>query len=82
MSGYDPIGIRVQPVLARIHREAQRGKDAPVPFATVCIGLNVPSDLHSRLLRHLVDMGYVTETSVGRVQLTEAGGVQVAPQRR
>jgi hypothetical protein len=82
MSGYDPIGIRVQPALARIHREAKRGMAAPVPFATVCIGLNVPSDLHSRLLRHLVDLGYVTEISVGRVQLTEAGTSQVAPQRR
>jgi hypothetical protein len=81
MSGYDPVGIRVQPTLARIHREAQRGMAAPVPFATVCIGLHVPSDLHSRLLRHLVARGYVTETSVGRVQLTAAGNAQATPQR-
>lgn len=82
MSGYDPVSIRVQPTLARIHREAKRGMAAPVSFATVCIGLKVPSDLHSRLLRHLIDMGYVTEASVGRVQLTEAGTLRIAPQHR
>jgi hypothetical protein len=42
MSGYDPVSIRVQPTLARLQRETQRGMGLPVPFATVCIGLNIP----------------------------------------
>jgi hypothetical protein len=81
MSGYDPVSIREQPALARIHRESQRGMASPVPFATVCIGLNIPSDLHARLLRRLVDVGYVTEVSVGWVLLTAGGIAQVAAQR-
>jgi hypothetical protein len=54
---------------------------SPVPFATVCIGLNIPSDLHARLLRHLVDAGYVTEVGIGRVLLTAAGVAQGAARR-
>jgi hypothetical protein len=78
VSGYDPVSIRMQPTLARIHRESQRGMSSPVPFATVCIGLNIPSDLHARLLRRLIDAGYLTEVTVGRVLLTAAGLAQVA----
>lgn len=81
MSGYDPVSVRVQPTLVRLHRESVRGMGSPVPFATVCIGLNIPSDLHARLLRRLVDAGYVTEVSVGRILLTAAGAAQAAAQR-
>ena len=81
MSGYDPVSVRVQPTLARLHRESRRGMPSPVPFATVCIGLNIPSELRARLLRRLVDAGYVTEVSVGRILLTAAGVAQVAAQR-
>jgi hypothetical protein len=83
MSGYDPVGIRVQPMLARLHRESVRGTPSPVPFSTVCIGLGIPSDPHTRLLRKRISEGYVTEVSIGRVQLTEAGIAQIAaPHRR
>jgi hypothetical protein len=81
MSGYDPVSSRVQPVLARIHRESQRMMASPIPFATVCTGLNFLSDLHARLLRRLIEVGYVTEVGIGRVLLTAAGSAQVAAQR-
>jgi hypothetical protein len=54
---------------------------SPVPFATVCIGLNTPTDLHARLLRRLVDAGDVAEVNVGRIRLTTMGVAQVAAQR-
>jgi len=73
MSGYDPVSIRVQPTLARLHRESVRGKPFTMPFATLCAALRVPTELRARLLRKLVDEGYVTEESIGQVRLTEAG---------
>ncbi len=82
MSGYDPVGIRVQPMLARLHRESVRGTPSPVPFSTVCVGMGIPSDLHTKLLRRLISEGYVTEVSIGRVQLSEVGIAQLAMPRR
>jgi Mn-dependent DtxR family transcriptional regulator len=73
MSGYDPVSIRVRPTLARLHRESVRGKPFAMPFATLCATLRVPTELRARLLRKLVDEGYVTEESIGQVRLTEAG---------
>jgi hypothetical protein len=75
------VSVRVQPTPARLHHESRRGMPAPVPFATVCIGLNIPSNLHARPLRRLVDAGYVTEVGVGRVLLTAAGVAQIAARR-
>lgn len=73
MSGYDPVSIRVQPTLARLNRESVRGKPFTMSFATLCAALRVPTEVRARLLRKLVDEGYVTEESIGQVRLTEAG---------
>lgn len=81
MSGYDPVSARIRPLLLRLQRESARGSHLPVSFATLCIGLGVPSDLRSRLLRSLISEGYVIEVGIGRVQLTDAGLAQVATPR-
>ena len=73
MSGYDPVSSRVRPALLRLHRNSVRGTPATVAFSTLCATLSVPTELRARLLKKLVDEGYVTEESLGQVRLTEAG---------
>ena len=73
MSGYDPVSIRVRPTLLRLHRDSVRGTPATTAFSTLCAALSVPTELRARLLKKLVDEGYVTEESLGQVRLTEAG---------
>ncbi|HET8626235.1 MAG TPA: hypothetical protein VFL91_02390 [Thermomicrobiales bacterium] len=80
MSGYDPVTARVRPILARLQRETARGTPPTVAFAALCTALTVPADLRGRLLRRLLDAGYVTEEG-GRVRLTEAGAACASPGR-
>lgn len=80
MSGYDPVTARLRPALVRLRRETSRGTPVTVAFAALCTALAVPTDLRARLLRRLLDEGYVTEEG-GQVRLTEAGTAYVAPAR-
>jgi Mn-dependent DtxR family transcriptional regulator len=73
MSGYDPVSIRVRPTLLRLHRDSVRGAPVTMAFSTLCAALSVPTELRARLLKRLVDEGYVTEERLGQVRLTEAG---------
>lgn len=73
MSGYDPVSSRVRPTLLRLHRNSVRGAPVTVAFSALCAALNVPPELRARLLKRLVDEGYVTEEDLGQVRLTEAG---------
>ena len=73
MSGYDPVSVRVRPTLLRLHRDSVRGTPVTVAFSTLCAALSVPTELRARLLKRLVDEGYVTEELLGQVRLTEAG---------
>ncbi|HEU5326538.1 MAG: hypothetical protein ACTHMJ_06310 [Thermomicrobiales bacterium] len=80
MSGYDPVSIRIRPLLVRLQHETRRGKPLTVAFSALCTSLAVPTDLRTRLLRRLLDEGYVTEER-GYVQLTTAGSAFLAPVR-
>jgi Mn-dependent DtxR family transcriptional regulator len=73
MSGYDPVSIRVRPTLLRLHRDSVRGTPVTVAYSALCTTLSVPNELRARLLKKLVDEGYVTEERLGQVRLTEAG---------
>ena len=80
MSGYDPIAIRIRPLLVRLRQETRRGKPLTVAFSALCTTLAVPTELRARLLLRLLDEGYVTEER-GYVQLTAAGTTFLAPTR-
>jgi hypothetical protein len=80
MSGYDPIAIRIRPLLIRLHHETRRGTPLTVAFSALCTTLAVPTELRPRLLQQLLDAGYVTEER-GYVRLTAAGATFVAPAR-
>jgi len=72
MSGYDPVAIRLQPAIHRLHHETFRGVPPTLAFSDLCAAIKVPTELRSRLLRMLVIEGYVTEEG-SQVRLTEAG---------
>jgi hypothetical protein len=80
MSGYDPVTIRMRPLLIRLHNETTRGKPPTVAFSTLCTTLAVPTEIRTRLLRLLLAEGYVTEEH-GQVRLTEAGATLLSPAR-
>ena len=81
MSGYDPVSLRVRPLLLRLHRESVRGQPLTLPFATACAALSVPTELRPRLLRLLLSEGYVTEERAGQVRITESGTALVGTPR-
>jgi hypothetical protein len=80
MSGYDPVAIRIRPLLVRLQQETRRGTPLTMAFSTLCTTLAIPTELRARLLRRLLDEGYVTEER-GYVQLTKAGTAFVSPAR-
>ena len=81
MSGYDPVSLRVRPLLLRLHRDSVKGKPLTVPFATACAALSVPTEIRPRLLRLLLSEGFVTEELTGQVRLTALGTAQVSTPR-
>lgn len=78
---FDPVLSRVPLVLGSLQRETRRGTPATLAFSAVCMALRIPHELRHRLLRTLVDEGYVTEETVGQVRITDAGARLVAPAR-
>jgi hypothetical protein len=81
MSGYDPVAIRMRPLLVRLHHETRRGTPLTVAFSALCTTLAVPTELRARLLRLLLAERYVTEED-GQVRLTAAGSTFLSPVRK
>jgi|tagenome__1003787_1003787.scaffolds.fasta_scaffold11539042_1 hypothetical protein len=81
MSSFDPVTSRVPLLLSRLQRETSKGGRTSLGFATLCILLSIPADLRPRLLRRVVDEGYVTEEEDGKICLTTAGARLVSSAR-
>jgi hypothetical protein len=80
MSSFDPVTSRVPLLLGRLRRETSKDGRTSLGFATLCSLLSIPADLRPRLLRRLVDEGYVTEEQ-GMICLTTAGARLVSSAR-
>jgi predicted methyltransferase len=78
-SPFDPVMSRVPLVLTRLQRDTGKGVLTTLAFSTLCITLSIPHELRHRLLRTLLDAGYVTEEEGGQIRITEAGAQLVSP---
>jgi len=81
MSSFDPVTSRMPLLLSRLQRETAKSRHSSLGFATLCSLLNIPAELRPRLLRRLVDEGYVTEEDDGKISLTTAGARLVSSAR-
>lgn len=60
-------------VLQRAHQEMARTGAKTVDFRAICTMTSIPHDLRIRLLKTLVDKGYVTKEAGDMVRLTKSG---------
>jgi hypothetical protein len=72
---------RVPLVLTWLRRETAGDRPATVAYARLCTALSIPPELHTPLLRLLMEEGYVTEEG-DQVRLTPVAAERVSPAPR